>query len=295
LIGNPKAQCFLVLWGPGGNGKGTLVKILEYIFGSYCTPLENRVLLDSGKNDHKTELNIIRHKRLATVAEMPKNEKWNESILKKLTGEDQIHARGMRENASSFISEAAIIIHCNEMPSFSKITPAILRRFRMVGTLNTPETVIPRFDEMIIRTEASAILWKCMKYANAVLRNDFILPNLPESMESQRTQVLSRNDKFFGWVQAECELRPNDENSFEKLEDLKTRYEMWLARISKDESGMVADKIQISTFKRLLIERGIRTDTDTGEPIRRKFIKGNGIAVYESCAIGVKLRVRAVA
>lgn len=295
LIGNPKAQCFLVLWGPGGNGKGTLVKVLEHIFGDYATPLENRVLLDSGKNDHKTELNLIRYRRLATVAEMPKNEKWNESILKKLTGEDMIHARNMRENASAFTSEAAIIVHCNEMPSFSKITPAILRRFRMVGTMKTPETVDPKFGEKIIRSEGSAILWKCMRYAQRVLQNDFALPALPESMESQRNQTLMANDKFFAWLQMECDLAPNDETAFEPLVDLKSRYEAWLARASKDDGGMVADKVQANTFKMMLKERGVRVETETGQPIRIKVKRGQGIMTSESCACGIRLKLKAVA
>jgi putative DNA primase/helicase len=294
LIGSPKAQCFLVLWGAGGNGKGTLVRVLEHIFGDYSTPLDNKVLLQSGRNDHPTELNVIRNKRLATVAEMPKNEKWNESILKKLTGDDLISARNMRENTSSFRSEAALIIHCNELPSFSRITPAILRRFRLVGTMNVPAKVDPRYSDKIIEQESGAILWRMMVYARQVLANGIMLPELPSVMEAQRAEALSDNDRFFGWLQSECVVGPNVQEDFESLEELKDRYEKYLVRVAKENGGgdFMADKVTLKSFKAFLRDRGVRVADSVGNPIRKRRRFPNGSYADETVATGIRLKVK---
>lgn len=296
LIGDPKAQCFLILWGAGGNGKGTLAKVLQSIFGSYGCSLENTVLLESGKNLHKTELNVIRGKRLAIVAEMPKNEKWNESILKKLTGEDDISARNMRENASTFRSEAAIIIHCNDLPSFNRITPAILRRFRLVGTMNKPQNVDPDYGEKIIAYESAAILGKCMMYAKKVLANGMRLPEMPESMEAQRREALAVNDVFFAWLQSECITGPSVADEKEDFEELRSRYEKFLTRTAKEQGGgMVADKVSPKAFRAYLRDRGVRVADGKGKPLMGRRSLPNGTSVDFSYAQGILLKVKQVA
>lgn len=296
LIGDPKAQCFLVLWGAGGNGKGTLAKVLEYIFGDYCTALDNKVLLESGKHLHSAELNVIRYKRLGIVAEMPKNEKWNESILKKLTGEDQIHARGMGENMVPFVSEAALIIHCNELPAFNRITPAILRRFRMVGTMNTPGTVDPRYADKIIAQESRGILWRCMQYAKQVLERDMRLPDLPGVMVSRQNEVLQSNDQFFGWLNTECIVGPQAAESEERLDELRGRYESYLKRLNAERGGdIVADQVKPPIFRQLLQDRGVRVTDNKGNPIRRAFRQSNGLSTTDYYAVGISLKMKAVA
>lgn len=291
LIGAPKAQCFLVLWGPGGNGKGTLAEVLRYVLGSYSVPLENKVLLESGKNMHKTELNLIRGKRLAVVAEMPRDEKWNESILKQLTGDDEIHARDMHKDASFFKPEAALLICCNEVPRFASVGPAVQRRFRMVGTLQRPQKVDPNYAKKVITQEAGAILWKLMRYAQAVIRNDMQLPEVPSKMKQETESTLAESDQIFGWMEAECDqCSPKDGDD---IEELRKRYEAWLQRNAKDEDGFTFDKVTKKEFLAILKSKGIRMTDNNGTPMRKRKMV-NGIPVDVNVC-GLKLKIRAVA
>jgi phage/plasmid-associated DNA primase len=50
LTGNMDAQVFVNFYGAGGNGKGTLLHVMEHIFGDYAMTIPEAVVLDKGNS-----------------------------------------------------------------------------------------------------------------------------------------------------------------------------------------------------------------------------------------------------
>lgn len=289
LMGDPKADCFLVIWGPGGNGKTTLLQALAAVLGDYQVDMNPKVLMESGKNLHPTSLNRLRGRRLAHFSELPAKEKWNEHLLKQMTGGDRIQARNMHQNESDFRSEAALLFATNELPKFTKVNQAILRRYRLVGTTWQPR--VPDLElENKLREEAPAILGRLMRYAQAVYRNGMRLPDVPSKMMAQRDGQLRDNDPFFAWVNSECDYGPAVEESTEFIQELLDRYKAWLARTGK--GGVAGDVIDEKQFKDALWNFNVATRDKNGNALRR-LVRNGGDAKHVHIAKGIRLKVKA--
>lgn len=297
LLGDPREECFVVIWGPGKNGKSKLAAIMDYMLGDYYVPLESKVLLASGKDMHPTHLNTIRGKRCAIASEISMNEKWNESILKALTGGDKISARNMNKDASTFRPEMGLMVMTNEIPSFPRITPAVLRRFRLIGTTWTPPVPDTSLEEKLKQYEAPYILAKLMRYAqkvynpNGAVHEHIKLPPEPEAMMRVRDTTLSEKDPFYAWLRAECTYGPDAVENFEPIEELLGRFDAYMKR-SGSATGVVGDNMNESQFKNALKRMGVCTADQHGNPIRRT-IRAGADQKTVAVATGVRLKVKA--
>jgi P4 family phage/plasmid primase-like protien len=251
MMGAPGEAVFVVIWGAGGNGKSTLVSVLNRILGNYAVSLDAKVIMESGENQHPASLNRLRHKRLAMISEPKKGAKWNERILKMITGGDDIEARDMGKNPTPFRSQAGLLIVSNEKPRFESVEPAIQRRFRMINTVirRNEDEIIKDFEELIM-AEAPAVLRKLMTYAQKVYHAKG-LPKQPAAMKAFAAETLSQDDVIFAWLQAECDYGTADtKNEEELVEELRLRCENYMKR-NRDNGGggeFTADKITPRAF-----------------------------------------------
>ncbi len=277
-LGDPTADCFLVIWGPGGNGKSRFFQVLDYIFGDYHVPLDARCLLESGQKLHDTSLWQLKNKRLALTSELSAKEKWNEPMLKRITGGDEINARDMRESASQFRCEAGLIVMCNELPAFNRVTPALLRRFRMIGTMRQPTKPDTALFQKIRDEEASLILGKIMRYAMKVwnpeggVYDHVKLPDAPAAMVTAATGFLTENDPFYAWISAECVIGVAGET--EVLDDLKKRCDAFIARAAKEKGGMPGEVMTDKAFRDALRVVAVRTFDENGKPFIKEVTVG---------------------
>ena len=65
-------------------------------------------------------------------AEPEDGEKFNISLLKELTGSEEIVARGLYQESVSFVMEAKLFLACNELPAIKAEDTALWRRIRVV-------------------------------------------------------------------------------------------------------------------------------------------------------------------
>lgn len=291
LLGEPKHDCFLVIWGPGKNGKSTLLNVLQGILRDYFVPLNSKVLLDTGANLHPTSLNRLRGKRLAVVSEMPNNAKWNEEVLKQISGRDDIAARNMNKDETTFQSEAALLVVLNKVPKFSEVNEAILRRFRIVQTTWRPAKMNPRLEDEIRVEESANVFAKMVAYACKVFHHG--LPEVPPAMLAARDETLQENDPFFAWAQAECDYGPAAVDDFEFLDDLMTRYKQWLSR-NKPGSEIVGDAMSDKEFRKSLERLGVSTRDGKGNILRKTTRTGTEV-VNRNIGTGIKLKIKMAA
>lgn len=299
LLGHPRADCFVVIWGSGHNGKTVIANVMKRMLGEYATELNAEVLTEGGKRLHQTSLNRLRDRRMALVSEMPKDDKWNERILKMISGGDDIEARDMYQSATSFRSEVALLILCNELPAFSRVNKAILRRFRMIGTTKSPAKPDSLLEEKILKQESAALLGKLMRYANAVYKGNgsehITLPPVPECMKSEAETVMKTTDPVFAWIADECNYGPAFADCEEGIDTLKSRFDLWLTRQRRADGAMPGDGIGERKFLESLRGIGVSTTDNKGNRIRKIRRDANGVVSEYHVVRGLELKVKVVA
>lgn len=123
LFGRQREHAFLVLYGESGrNGKDTLMGILRDVLGKdLCADvapemfMEQTFLRDSSKPS--PDLLRLRGKRIIYASESSKRHRFNSEVLKKLTGGNELSARGLNEgHLSEWTMTHTIILLTNELP-----------------------------------------------------------------------------------------------------------------------------------------------------------------------------------
>jgi putative DNA primase/helicase len=134
LTGNMDAQVFVNFHGAGGNGKGTLLHVMEHIFGDYAMTIPEVVVLDKG-NSMETKVAQanaeMRGIRLGVAPDV-KQGKLNMSNVKQITGKDKISAEQKYRDPYSYYPQIKLTISTNERLSLPSTGDDIKRRLRFV-------------------------------------------------------------------------------------------------------------------------------------------------------------------
>lgn len=136
LTGSVREHALGVWHGPdGANGKSTLIDVLAHVMGDYHATTAPEVLLASGAGQHSTGLMDLRGRRLVTSNETPEGRGWNESLVKQLTGGDEVKARAMRQDNVGFKPTWKLVIATNTRPTVREQGGAFWRRVQLVPWL----------------------------------------------------------------------------------------------------------------------------------------------------------------
>ena len=144
LLGNP-AERFLVLYGQGANGKSTFTQALLRVFAEYAITLPVDVFAreySGGQSGYS--LSRIPGKRMAVAPEPPTSSRWNESLIKSLTGHDEMMVREIYKPHQAIKPALVPIVHTNTRPRLSDTGESMKRRMIMVPF----EQVIPEADRI---------------------------------------------------------------------------------------------------------------------------------------------------
>ena len=112
-----------VLHGIGRNGKSTFLEILMEILGDYAMPSAPDLLMQKRNDTHPTELAELRGMRLVCCIETEQNRSLRESLIKRLTGGDQLKARYLHQDFFSFKPTHTLFLAINRVPEVSGPDP----------------------------------------------------------------------------------------------------------------------------------------------------------------------------
>ena len=131
VSGDTSDPLFYILYGSGANGKSTIVQTISGLLGEYSTDLPSE-LFDKNATLHPTYMAKLHKSRLAVVAEMESDVSLAEATIKKVTSQDAIEARRMRENPWSFKPTHTSVLCTNHKPSVRGSDVGIWRRLRLL-------------------------------------------------------------------------------------------------------------------------------------------------------------------
>lgn len=134
ITGNATTEnIFPIFFGAGGNGKSTFINCIQEVIGnSISYGADPKFLMETRQQDHPTTLASVHGKRLIIAQEPSTGSRLDTSLIKSLTGGDQLSARRMREDLWSFTPEALIVLVSNELPLVRETSDGIWRRIVVI-------------------------------------------------------------------------------------------------------------------------------------------------------------------
>jgi putative DNA primase/helicase len=201
------------IYGTGGNGKSAFVKVLTEIISGYAKVAAMDTFVATRNQRHLTELAMLKGARLVTASETEQNQRWSESRINQLTGNDSITANFMRQDHFTYVPQFKLLLIGNHMPKLGSVNEAARRRFNIVPFVHKPP-VPDQALEVKLREEYPAILrWMiegCLDWqANGLLRPEIVTATTSEYFEEQ--------DLLGQWIQAKCECGPGKKASASAL------------------------------------------------------------------------------
>ena len=119
LEGRPLEK-FIIFNAPGRNGKGLIDDMLIKALGSYAFCANNSILFETSKTGSNPEKANMHKKRLVIFKEPPSKKKFENSVIKELSGGGSFSARTHNEKETEKTLHCTIICECNKKPDFAE-------------------------------------------------------------------------------------------------------------------------------------------------------------------------------
>ncbi len=214
---------FLMFIGDGANGKSQLLNLMKLAMGDFGEKVEVTLLTRKRNNANEANSEKIKlmYKRFAFLSEPEDGEKINIGLLKELTGSEEIVARGLYQEAVSFVMEAKLFLACNDLPEIKGEDTALWRRIRVIDFpsrfVDDPkENNEYKIDRTLPSRMREDVTWR-QTFVNILL--EYYNKDIPEPNEVKikTNEYRQENNDFFNWLEENVEY---NENSILKLEDV---------------------------------------------------------------------------
>ena len=271
LTGLVNEEKVLFIHGKGGNGKGTLLKLVMSCFGNYAITLPVTAIIESGRSKDAgaatPELNGLEKCRFAAVDELPQAAKLNVAQFKSLSGGDKIAIRRLHEEFHNIDQTHKLMLSGNYLPTFNDARdPGLLRRLFVIYFL-ADFTLNPdrHLKEKLLTPEARNAFLTLLVYE----AQDWFRDGLLESpaMKNAASNYLADNDFLAEFINESCVYGADERIELKAfLSKLRAEYPV--------ETRPLSDRSLRDLVKRF---NGIFFDRDKGKS-RRTCICGIGWA-----------------
>jgi putative DNA primase/helicase len=133
LIGAPLERVFFFLHGPPGTAKSTLIEALHAAMGDYAQDAAfDTWLIQQNRSANRGDLVRLAGARLVTSVEVQPGARWDEALLKRITGGDQVTACAKYENDVSFRPACSLLFAANDAPTAREDDDGFWERLRRI-------------------------------------------------------------------------------------------------------------------------------------------------------------------
>lgn len=133
LTGHIDSRVYFILFGKGCNGKTVLLNLMSKILKQQYQAVSKCVFINSNTSKTGgTEVLQLKDCRMATFSETNPNDELNEAIIKMISGNDSITARGLYKDPMTFVPMCKLILCTNYKPDFNANDKANVDRVRLV-------------------------------------------------------------------------------------------------------------------------------------------------------------------
>lgn len=160
LSGDVSEQCLFILWGTGANGKSTFLNTLQTLFGDYACSTGTETFMKK-TSEQSNDLARLKGMRLVTTSEAEQGKPLSESLVKQITGEDEITARFLYGEFFSFKPTFKIFMATNHKPKIKGADNGIWRRIKMIPFTVTipPEQRDKTLGDKLLSENSGILNW----------------------------------------------------------------------------------------------------------------------------------------
>lgn len=261
LSGSTVEQMMFILYGNGRNGKSVFLDVVKEIFGSYTMNIQPQTLMvknmSGGAN---SDIARLQGARLVTTTEPNDGMRFDEGLVKQITGGDEITARFLYGDEFDFKPELKLWMATNHKPIIRGTDDGIWRRMAIIPfQVQIPLHKVDKQLTRKLKRELRAILnwavegyqmWKMIGLAE------------PKTVKDQRGEYRKEMDPIQEYLEERCEAIQG-ERTFSS--ELYQDYKQW----ASENGYYVLDR------------------TKFGKEIGNRFERGkyNGKKVYKNLSL----------
>ena len=207
----------LVWSGIGDNSKSIMEDLVKKSFGQYFHVFPTPLLTGKRTQSSGASPELIKSAgtRFAVIQEPSEKEEFNIGMLKELSGNDMIYARGLFKDATKFLPQFKLVVICNKLPRVPCDDQATWNRIRVldyesrfVNESECPPTfeeqlkkkVFPKvlgfsFTSKMIQAFMSKMFFR---YRDIIRRGS--VPKEPEQVTKATKMYRVKNDTFMNFI-----------------------------------------------------------------------------------------------
>lgn len=234
LTGETDEHALFVNVGKGENGKSVFMTILSDLLGDYASNTQHGTFAEKKNDSTRNDLAGLMGARLVHCSETNDNFRFDEALIKQLTGGDKISARFLYGEFFAFRPAFKIWIASNYQPEIRGIDDGIWRRIKFIpwAIKVNPWDRDPKLVAKL-RAELSGILaWAvtgCRDWQQGGLCE-------PESIRRAAESNRAESDIMVQFLTECCEVGPREECQSSQLYAV---FRQWLVNRGEYELSMV--------------------------------------------------------
>ena len=279
ILGNPKEQKFIILWGSGGNGKSLLMNLLKKLMGDYYRQLTSDVILQTNKNvagSASPHLMLLLGSRIACVDESDMESKLNESVVKNITGGSPITARALYKDLVTFDPTFQLFLLTNYKPIIN-VSNSIKRRLELLPFLaefKDEKTLDPTNKRHKLADSSMEIkLYNCLDQLlvwlvkGCIKYNTEGLGDMPDVIKNATNDYLNENDDLGTFLGEVCDIDKDGFAFTSKIYNLfikqyKVVSHKVFAQLMKEKGYVLAKRNGYKGYRGLRIKVYYQEDND---------------------------------
>jgi putative DNA primase/helicase len=249
LTGLTMEEIIVFLFGPGGAGKGTVVKTITGIMGDYAITAPMEVFTAQGYRPSEYYRADMAGKRLIVAAETEQGAYWAEAFVKEITGGDRLSGRHPFGRPFTFDPTHKPLLHGNHIPRLRGRSTAMERRLRIALFNHKPAVPDAKLKEKLQAEWPAILRWMingCLEW-----QRDGLQP--PSAVTSANKSYFDAQDVLGRWIEDACILSPGKRLSPTVL---RTSFNTWAKANSEAEMDIGTFAEAIEQFPGAKLTRG---------------------------------------
>jgi len=222
MTGDTSEQVFFLLYGSGANGKSTLLELIKHMLGDYADSSDAETFLERRSSGPRSDIARLRGARLVTAIEAARGRRFDEPLLKQVTGGDTVTARFLYGAEFTFTPALKLWIAVNQKPEVRGGENALWRRVRLLPFAKViPEAARDPNLPAALRAESSGILnWLLQGVAEWSKEG----LKTPQTIVEATAEYRAEEDTLSQFLEDGCERGPG---MSAKAQPLYTCYSEW--------------------------------------------------------------------
>src|SRR5699024_512675 len=254
LTASIKEQVMFILHGKGRNGKSVFVETVSKILGDYSTNIQADTIMVQKNKGVNSDIARVQNSRMVTSSEPNEGVRFDEGLIKQLTGGDRVTARFLYGKEFEFNPKFKLWVSTNHKPIIRGTDDGIWRRLVLIPfNLQIPKEQIDKELPNKLMRESSAILNWMVEGAYKWMQEGLIVP---EKIANASKGYRHEMDVIEQLLDEEYEVTEEPDDVV-KANDIYLEYKEWARDaeaflMNKNTFGMkIAEK-----FKRVRKEYG---------------------------------------